>query len=850
MNSECNQVEIKDEDEDLRSTPERPAFSPLTQETNDQNEEVNRTDSNGMRPEVISENFSTNEVEVKQEIDLAEANAIDYGMPISKTPVKNNSSQLTDMDTSRLLAARAELSTGTMDQTQLEILNANLAKVATLNETQAKTALDAVLDGIATPLAPSGSSLRVKNEFALLPPTPAKDDSDKQSNPPEDMDISPPPPPPLFISSTTTGDSLTDGIATPRLSLAAVNRLRVKTEFNINSRTLDDTAQDNEDSNSQPDDNFFADLLPKEDIKTEVGEGDEEDEIPPDFFDDLTHDKIEERIEEAKNCELEEKFSDRLKLLKRLEQEEKEKRKHHKKAKKSKKKSHKRSRSRSLSPPARKAKKYDDLEDRNNYEFRQHEMPSGSHQGDEEITFMVRDTRVKSEFGEHELNNEIKVHYSRVENVEEIVENLTPKQKKERAIRRATALLNHLKDSAEKDSTIFSTFSFVSTVRKLPTSHSYVQQQIYENRSPLHTVNNVSYKFNSYTSRFNMEEWGLKALPAQAAKLAKLVGCDAQFIHNKLKTIKIPAKLKKIKQEPNVQDINEEEEELIESTSSLYANAMTQTDDTGEFEGLRKVKYYEIGVQAQPQVYSIGSQTLETQSPTKDGHKEDEAPIMNIIKDLNENQLMAIHAFAELIKIPNTNTSAMDLYKIQIQIMDIYKMSQLPSVLAPQQSQSLNNYSTNITRNTSPPRRREIPQQDSPLMHIKSVQGADGTEFVMNDPRAKSAAYAKRIVANDGAGTSSFSANYDNRHSGFSIANDGAGTSSFSANYDNRHSAFSQQHQNQSRALANESYSANSTRSFERSYGNERSYGQNQYPLKNAVPPATTKRYGRGAARR
>lgn len=397
------------------------------------------------------------------------------------------------------------------------------------------------------------------------------------------------------------------------------------------------------------------------------------------------------------------------------------------------------------------------------------------------------------------------------------------------AIRRAQALLNYLKQSSEDNSTIFSTFPFVSTVRKLPTSHSYVQQQIYENRSPLHTVNNVSYKFNSHTTRFNMEEWGLAALPTHAAKLARLVGCDAQFIHEKLKSIKIPAKLKKIKQENNQLEVNEEEE-LVETTSSLYANAMTQTEDTEEFEGPRKSRGYEIGVQVEPDVFSIGTQTLETQSPTEDMHKDDEAPIMKIIRDLNENQLMAIHAFAELIKMPNSNTNAMEMYKIQMQIMDIYKMSQIPSALVTQQKQSVNNYST--TRNLSPPRRPSSNggQQQSPIMHIQSVKSGDGKEFVMNDPRAKSAAYTKRI-ANDGAGSSS--------------------------NYDNRYTAgYTQSSHGRSITAQNNNYSSNGSRSsYERSYNgdftnNSSTIRSNHYAANHPVQPTTTKRYGRGAARR
>ncbi|XP_037814395.1 uncharacterized protein LOC119605392 [Lucilia sericata] len=789
----------------------------------------------------------TQGVKVKAETDLEEAHVVDYDMPLSKTPDKDNTSkaaQPSDLETTRLLSNFPTMEAVNGDSFQMPTTNS-------VTDNTAKSALDAYLDGLATPIAPVRPRLRVKTEFSLIPQTPRREPSpqpDSQNKESENMetDISPPPPPPL-ISSVTTTDSLADGIATPRISLAAINRLRVKTEFS--------TPPDyNEDSSSLPSD-YFNDLLESKETKRESGEvssnseDDSEDEnIPADFFDDLLQDKLKERIEEARNNELEEKYSDRLKELKRLQKEKRNKRK---KQKKSKKKSRKRSRSRSVSPSNNKTKEkqHQDVGDNTNHDKIKRSRNSPPPRQETKTTAastnifnrqyiedglrVDQNIRVKTEAISNYTDNNPTESTNFVENVEDIEEVLTPKQKRERAVRRATALLQHLKDSAgDEESNIFSTFPFVSTVRKLPTSHSYVQQQIYENRSPLHTINNVSYKFNSHITRFNMEEWGLAALPTHAAKVAKLVGCDAQFIHNKLKTIKIPAKLKKVKQEPGNKEPteNDEEEELIETSSSLYCNAMTQTDDLEEFDMQRKAKGYDIAIQVEPNVYSIGCQTLETQSPTENIHQDDDSPIMNIIRDLNENQLMAIHQFAELIRQPNANASnAMEMYKVQMQIVDIYKISQIPSALSTPQTQAINNYTTTTTTNTSPSRRRgnvQPQREPAPQLTIQSVRGADGTQFSINDPRAKSAVYSQRIAKDNGAGSSS---------------------SSSSATYDSRYSAFAQP--SHGRSAPHEAYSQ------ARSYGNDSSSRssthQRQYGQKTQAPlPTATKFYGRGGLRR
>lgn len=334
-------------------------------------------------------------------------------------------------------------------------------------------------------------------------------------------------------------------------------------------------------------------------------------------------------------------------------------------------------------------------------------------------------------------------------------------------------------------------------VRKLPTSHSYVQQHIYENRSPLHTINNVSYKFNSHTTRFNLEEWGLVALSTPVAQVAKRLGCSAQFIYERLKTINIPTKLKKIKTESLEQNNNDVEgigEELVESNSSLFCNAMTQTEhDSSSGDSINKENSCDVAIQAVSSTYSIGCQTLENQSSTVNRHNDDDdLPIMKIIRYLNENQLMAVHSFAELIKEPPVaGPTAMDMYKIQTKMMDIYKISQIPSAVMTTQTQIVN--------------RQPI---------IQSVQGADGTHFSINDPRAQPIPYNNRTTSN-----------IDPRHN----RTDGYPPSAY--HNGNNHYYGGHQYSGRSSIPA-------TSHQYPQPYANDHQ------------PPGTVKKYGRGALRR
>ena len=211
-------------------------------------------------------------------------------------------------------------------------------------------------DGIATAVMPAKQRLRVKPEFSFLQPalstqqtsTEAAKSSANSSEYLNKEELMLPPPPAL--SSNSNSDLLADGIATPRISLLAVNRLRVKTEF---------SCQSNESNNeeSRIPDEFFDDLLeakfPKEvgEITGSNSDLDSED-IPPDFFDDLLPAEVKESLDQENVDEHEEKYSEKIKEKERLRNDyktSKEKHKSHKKQKKSKRKTRKRSRSRSRS---------------------------------------------------------------------------------------------------------------------------------------------------------------------------------------------------------------------------------------------------------------------------------------------------------------------------------------------------------------------------------------------------------------------------------------------------------------------------------------------------------------------
>lgn len=300
--------------------------------------------------------------------------------------------------------------------------------------------------------------------------------------------------------------------------------------------------------------------------------------------------------------------------------------------------------------------------------------------------------------------------------------------------------LNKLEKYSSKEPLPLSHFHFTSTVRKLPSSATYQKQQIYENRSPLHTVHNVQYKFNSTSTRFNLHEWGLEAMPERVANIAKIIGFNADYLFTKMKSFKFPSKLLKVKNEPGVQVDGEEVEE---TRSSFFTNAMTQTDEVTVLNP-KQIRGKEIAIQVKPHMGSIGTQTSGPVSSTIHIHSANaDLPLMAIINEMNEYQLLALNDFAELIKEPAT--SAMDVYRLRQRMLDIYKTSQqTPSGSVASTFGTLNSAAL-LRGSTSPPimncNEPNLPQIESVYsMPTQSYSSATSSR----DPRQKAVKYFGR----------------------------------------------------------------------------------------------------------
>ncbi|XP_075155827.1 uncharacterized protein LOC142229177 [Haematobia irritans] len=563
----------------------------------------------------------------------------------------------------------------------------------------------------------------------------------------------------------------------PTISIVPMNRLRVKPEFSALPEDEPPTEPP-----SLPND-FFDDILPQNMATTQLVHPKEE-PIPTNFFDDILVDRAQERIEAAETEDLEIKFGDRLKLLEELERKlrkEREKKKHKKAKKKSRKRlrssdspspsksrrsnsrsaSPKRRRSRSRSPPTRRHRSHSRSPPARRHRSRSRSPPPRKRSATPERRKqkLMRWPEISEEGDRTEKPSTSKRHQTDIAvshesrtakellltvpdieihdqpvyeglqpHLPEIRDDCTVRQKRDRALMRAKTMLDYLSTIDDEKESPMSTFLFTSTVRKLPASYSYRNQHVYENRSPLHNINNVRYKFNSHARRFNMEEWGLASLPPHAAKIAKLVGFDAETVHNKLKLTKIPAKIRKIIREDG--QSGEDDEELMEHHSSLFCCASTQTDEMLDAMQ-RKPASFDIGVQVARPSFDIACQTLETESPSvKLFDNCDDLPIMSLIREMNDNQLMALHDFAELLQEPPTKV--MDMYKIRQRMLDIYKCGQQPSTLGTASQRSLNNYSAS---GLSPSARVRNQDQSSGFM-INSVEGGDGSFFSVNDARA------------------------------------------------------------------------------------------------------------------
>ncbi|XP_054729938.1 uncharacterized protein LOC129238785 [Anastrepha obliqua] len=258
---------------------------------------------------------------------------------------------------------------------------------------------------------------------------------------------------------------------------------------------------------------------------------------------------------------------------------------------------------------------------------------------------------------------------------------MLPKDKIEHAKQRAIAAIEEFKKANKQNSALLSPFLYTTTVLKLPKSNSHITQQIHENRSPLHNVNNVLYKFNSHANQFNLREWGLQEMPKNAAKVAKILGFDAHALEEKLQTAKLPMGLQKIERE----NLEQQSNAIIEPQPTFLITVSTQTHNVTVLEPAeaRRKTGHDIAVQTIPVCNSIATQTAGAALTANNSY--DDLPLMQQIKSLNESQLMALSDFAELLSepAPASGANAMDMYRLRQRMMDIYKCSQLPSAFAP-----------------------------------------------------------------------------------------------------------------------------------------------------------------------
>ncbi|XP_018794577.1 PREDICTED: protein panoramix [Bactrocera latifrons] len=490
--------------------------------------------------------------------------------------------------------------------------------------------------------------------------------------------------------------------------------------------------------------------------------------IPENFFDDLLVDHVAKRIDDVVNHGLEIKYSERLKELELLEAEEQSSNKAHKKHKKKKKKSHKRTHSEANEDEETLVA---NVNKRSKHTSHSPSMPQAAcirvksefttgeestlHGGTPFSNHLRPDTfnldsvepetsaagarcmiRVKSEFVTNlpvaeESNDCLPVRetelFLRRSNVNrnglimdmtaplgfkriklesdseesEAEESILPKDKMENSKQRAILAIEEF-NKANKNRKDPS-FIYTTTVRKLPNSSSYIRQQIYDNRSPLHNVNNVLYKFNSYANHFNLQEWGIEALPPKASEVAKILGFDIHALDKKKKTFTFPPEIQKIKREA----IEQTEKRLIDVQTSFLRSESTQTD---------KVTGHDIAIQTIPQGNNIGTQT--TAMSAAGSSKYGDLPLVRQISTFNENQLMALSDFADLIREPALAADSTELYRLHHRLIDIYKYSQLPSEFG-QNTQHSNKYSMHDPRQKRINSLAESPQPPAPRMLVR-----------------------------------------------------------------------------------------------------------------------------------
>uniref|UniRef100_A0A1B0B4B2 Uncharacterized protein n=1 Tax=Glossina palpalis gambiensis TaxID=67801 RepID=A0A1B0B4B2_9MUSC len=398
--------------------------------------------------------------------------------------------------------------------------------------------------------------------------------------------------------------------------------------------------------------------------------------IPESFFDDILIDQVKERVEMAINEELEVKYSQKLEELKQLTRKDKQSKKHKKSRKRSRKRSHSSEREFgktqvSDSPSEKRRPILPAASSTHRSLYRKNSLPLLATSSPLAPKFLC-DTDDSSPNAM--TFKPIILEKPRAgEEFHENVTTLSRKEKLDRAIFRVSAALDSFtKYCTESQKYFEGEFIFTPTVRKLPSGSSFGNKKFYEHRSPLHTVNNVSYKFSSYAKSFNTLEWGLEALPPKIAYTCRILCYDIYSLVIKSKSIKLPPKLQKLK---HTETQKNAEMKVAGGSLTLLNNVSTQTDDDiNVSRNESKVLTYDIAAQAVPLTANMATQTTQETSL-------DDLPIISIIRSFNDSQLMALHDFAELLRKPSP-TDAMNMYRVQ-RMLHVYKGAQIQAGSVP-----------------------------------------------------------------------------------------------------------------------------------------------------------------------
>uniref|UniRef100_A0A1B0B4P8 Uncharacterized protein n=1 Tax=Glossina palpalis gambiensis TaxID=67801 RepID=A0A1B0B4P8_9MUSC len=229
---------------------------------------------------------------------------------------------------------------------------------------------------------------------------------------------------------------------------------------------------------------------------------------------------------------------------------------------------------------------------------------------------------------------------------DDTVSSTRSKEKMEKAMLRVNWALDCFKMySVPSQKLLEGGFVFASTMRKL--SHGCFSGA-YKYRSPLHKINNVHYKFSSRRAVFNMREWGLEALSSKIATNCRILGFDADCLHDKLDNLDLP---------PNLQQlIDESSDRVLANTVSFFKDVATQTDGNGNFNMIEEIDSYDVAA-----------------DPIQENRLND-PPLVFATRNFNSNQMTAMLYFADLLR-ESCPQEYSDLYNVQQRMLAIYKSS-------------------------------------------------------------------------------------------------------------------------------------------------------------------------------